>query len=262
MRAGPSVWRAAAWGILLQGSWLALAAAAWSVTLRIEGVLDALGAGPAWSARTLDAWALLPPFAVACVLGRRIARDRAAGRPARALACAALALSAALVAGFFFGHREFLLHRFAAVREGVLYRSAQMGQASLGRIFEDHGIQTLVVLVDSPEVLERERAFSERHGVRFVHVPMNDPARGASRFLEIVRDPARHPVLVHCEYGIGRTGIASAVFRMEFDGWDGGRALAEARLFGGYDAFENGSSGRQFILSYAPRPGFPSAAVP
>lgn len=51
-------------------------------------------------------------------------------------------------------------------------------------------------------------------------------------YLNFVTDPANQPVYVHCEQGIGRTGIAIAVYRMAVEGWTPQRALDEANAHG------------------------------
>ena len=51
-------------------------------------------------------------------------------------------------------------------------------------------------------------------------------------YLNFVTNPANQPVYVHCEQGIGRTGIAVAVYRMAVEGWKPQRALDEANAHG------------------------------
>jgi hypothetical protein len=45
-------------------------------------------------------------------------------------------------------------------------------------------------------------------------------------------DPANYPVLLHCRAGLHRTGVLTAVYRMEYNHWSAGRAWQEMRDFG------------------------------
>jgi protein tyrosine phosphatase (PTP) superfamily phosphohydrolase (DUF442 family) len=233
--------------------WLIFTSVSQTVTLRVEEFLDALGASPGVAARALDAWVLLPiaaiGFAYAFAHGRRSRAD-SGWRPSAFVAVATL-----FCAVFFFANSSYLLHRFSPVREAVLYRSAQMGEATLRGSLERYGIRTLLVLRNSNEVRERESRLAESVGVRFVYIRMDETEDGVERFLEVVGDANNHPILAHCRHGIARTGVVSAVFRMEYDDWENTDALAEARRIGGYDTFGEGSKKREFILSYEPRSG-------
>ena len=47
------------------------------------------------------------------------------------------------------------------------------------------------------------------------------------RFLKIVTDPKRAPVLVHCQHGADRTGTVIAVYRIAVQGWSKAEAIRE-----------------------------------
>jgi protein-tyrosine phosphatase len=53
------------------------------------------------------------------------------------------------------------------------------------------------------------------------------------RFLQIVGNPRRTPVLVHCMHGADRTGTVCAVYRVVVQGWTKKEAVREMRE-GGY----------------------------
>ena len=48
-------------------------------------------------------------------------------------------------------------------------------------------------------------------------------------FLEIVTDPEKRPVFVHCMHGADRTGTMVAVYRIVVEGWDKEKAIDEMR---------------------------------
>src|SRR3954470_3956065 len=52
------------------------------------------------------------------------------------------------------------------------------------------------------------------------------------RFFDVVLDPARQPVYIHCAFGKDRTGTMAAVYRLEIDGWTADEALQEMEASG------------------------------
>jgi protein tyrosine phosphatase (PTP) superfamily phosphohydrolase (DUF442 family) len=61
------------------------------------------------------------------------------------------------------------------------------------------------------------------------------------RFLQIVSDPQKTPVFVHCQHGSDRTGTMCAVYRMAIQGWSKEEAIAELTQ-GGYGFHETWSN--------------------
>jgi protein tyrosine/serine phosphatase len=53
------------------------------------------------------------------------------------------------------------------------------------------------------------------------------------RVLRILNDPARGPILVHCQHGADRTGTMIAMYRMIVQGWSREQAVDEL-VNGGY----------------------------
>lgn len=134
------------------------------------------------------------------------------------------------------------LRHFHVVRQGVLYRSAQLNEAGLRQVVRDLGVRTIVNLRDGLQTNDqREETFCRDNGVRFVrikplswngvqgHTPVE---AGLRTFLRVMSDSANHPVLIHCYRGVHRTGGYVAVYRMEMEGWKKDEALAEMRNLG------------------------------
>lgn len=146
-------------------------------------------------------------------------------------------------------------YRFQVVSEGKLYRSAEMPPDELARRCRRLGIRTVIDFRKPGGDVDAERAALARGGVRHVHlpskqVPKPEVVRG---FLEVMDDPANLPALLHCTHGVGRTGVLSAVFRMEYEGWSNDRARREAQRLGGIKSFRKDKPKGRFLLNYTPR---------
>ncbi len=76
-------------------------------------------------------------------------------------------------------------------------------------------------------------AQSSSPGMSAIHIPVVDNVppteRQVEQFLAAVTEPG--PAYVHCEAGVGRTGVMVACYRIA-SGWSPREALAEARNFG------------------------------
>ena len=169
--------------------------------------------------------------AVAGAEGRRSPRGQGKVRAASTSLAALLVLG-----GLLYWFHQRLLPHFHTVQHGVLYRSGQPRSLGL-RAVQAHGIRTVINLraADSDGV-QAERDFCARHGLRFLSIPIGttteEIAAVVQEFLAVMKDKSNHPVLVHCSRGKERSGILSAVFRMECDGWSNQKALHEMQSLG------------------------------
>ena len=159
-----------------------------------------------------------------------------------------------------FAHRERQESRhFRVVRDGVLYRSAQLPTSGIGRAVKEVGIRTVVSLRDADRVADQaEEKYCAEKGIRFVRIePLSWAGvqgtapidKGLARFLEVMSDPKNHPVLVHCYRGVHRTGAYVAVYRMECEGWSRDRALTEM-VTAGYDLLDKHDDLRGYMNHY------------
>ena len=149
---------------------------------------------------------------------------------------AALTVLILMVGGGYWYFIQVALPHFGAVREGVLYRSGQ--PRGLGLAWVKHsGIRTLVNLrKPHSDGTPEEKAFAAANGLNFHNFSIGsshaDIERTVARFLDIVDDKSNWPILVHCSRGKERSGVLSAVFRIEFDRWPNERALEETYRLG------------------------------
>jgi tyrosine-protein phosphatase SIW14 len=139
-------------------------------------------------------------------------------------------------------HEEKQTLNFRVVREGVLYRSAQMTLPGLKRAVHDYGIRTVVSLRDEdrPDDLAEE-AYCRKEEINFYRLPprhwdtTDGPAEvegNVARFRDIISDADNYPILVHCFAGIHRTGAYVAIYHMERDRWSNEEAIADLKASG------------------------------
>ena len=81
-------------------------------------------------------------------------------------------------------------------------------------------------------------------GLAYEHIYMkawHPEEEDVVRFLKMVTDPKRAPVLVHCQHGADRTGTMIAVYRIAVQGWSKAEAIREMTEggFGFHQAWSN-----------------------
>ncbi|MDY6987988.1 MAG: tyrosine-protein phosphatase [Thermodesulfobacteriota bacterium] len=182
------------------------------------------------------------------------------------VAAGALLVAAACV-GALYGYWAVLDHRFWAVSEGKVYRSAAMPPERLVKKARGYGIKTVIDLRRDPDEVAPERSALAEVGVRHLHlpskqVPTEETVRG---FLEIMDRQEYQPVLIHCEHGEGRAPLFSAIYRIEFEGWSKDRARRASSFLPFRGNFAPDSRKGMFLRNYVPRrqrnTQLPSAAV-
>jgi tyrosine-protein phosphatase SIW14 len=164
--------------------------------------------------------------------------------------------------------------RLREVVPGHVYRSGQLTAQGFADAVHRLGIRTFINLQDDfPDPNIRESFWNNRGikesdlcrllGVRFVliepdlvsrfSVPTARPA-AIERFLQLMDDPSTYPVLIHCKAGLHRTGVLTAVYRMEYQGWSRIEAFEEMRDAGFGDRFCTIANDyvKQYVLTYTP----------
>jgi len=107
----------------------------------------------------------------------------------------------------------------------ALYRSAQPSPEGMNNL-KSMGIETVVNL----RSFHSDREEIGDTGLAYEHIYMkawHPEEKEAVRFLQIVTNPRRVPVIVHCHYGADRTGAMCVLYRVAVQGWSKEEAIEE-----------------------------------
>jgi protein tyrosine/serine phosphatase len=74
------------------------------------------------------------------------------------------------------------------------------------------------------------------------------------QFLEVMDKPESYPVLIHCRAGLHRTGMMTAIYRMEYEGWTPRGAFQEMKAngFGEFVCSSANDYVMEYVLTYRP----------
>jgi hypothetical protein len=171
--------------------------------------------------------------------------------------------------------------RLREITPGLVYRSGWMSAPGFEEAVRRYNFRTVINLMEDEEdpVLFRsyflgggirESELCKKLGVRYVllapdllpadQVPAERP-RAIAEFLRVLDDPRSYPILWHCRAGLHRTGVFTAIYRMEYQGWAPLQAWRELKAngFGEYNCYADNPYITQYILTYRPRPHRPAA---
>lgn len=128
---------------------------------------------------------------------------------------------------------------FGVVKEGVLYRSADLTPAATKKVHDQQHIKTIVDLgaFDVGSAKERVAADTasalgiQRHVFRLEGDGTGNP-NAYVQALRIINDPKNQPVLVHCAAGAQRTSGCVMLYRNLIEGVPFERAYEESYGYG------------------------------
>jgi hypothetical protein len=204
------------------------------------------------------------------------------GQTGKQVLVGALAVLLLGVAPFVF-YRMVYTHgkRLRVIVPGRVVRSGQMTADGFADAVARFHLRTIVNLQDDfpdPDIARcffggrtiKESELCRRLGVRYVqlspglisrrHGPGERPAV-IDEFLALMDQESTYPVLIHCKAGLHRTGLLSAIYRMEYQGWSRAAAFREMKAhgFGVWACNAANDYVSQYVLSYRPgvrgRPG-------
>jgi tyrosine-protein phosphatase SIW14 len=162
--------------------------------------------------------------------------------------------------------------RLREVDPGRVYRAGELTADGIADAVERLKIRTILNLQDDypdPDICRsfwdwntvKESDLCRQLGVRYVlikpdlisrhDVPLDRPA-AVDEFLRLMDREDTYPVLIHCKAGLHRTGVMTAVYRMEYQGWTPQEAYAELKAhgFGDWVCTSANDYVNQYVLQY------------
>lgn len=147
---------------------------------------------------------------------------------------------------------------FHVVTEGKAFRSAQLGSEALAGYIKQYNIQSVVNLRDghSDEAWYKEEvAVCNMLGVQHYDVRLSStrmPKPESIHQLIAVFKSAPRPVLIHCQGGADRTGLASAIWKVVVDKESKTEGKKQLSLRFGHLPFGKASAMDRFFKEWEP----------
>lgn len=175
--------------------------------------------------------------------------------------------------------------RLRPITDGRVYRSGCLTADGFREFIVKNKIKTVINLMEeNPDPVLHANRFSRSEtkestlckelGVtfKFLYVELlpedqtgKVKPKAIDEFFQIMDYEKAYPVLLHCKAGLHRTGVLSAVYRMEYEGWSREDAMRELRShgFGHFIANKSNPYIAQYVLPYQPRSkSLPGREVP
>ena len=158
-------------------------------------------------------------------------------------------------------------HNFETITEGKVYKSGVIPPDEIADYVNKYHIKSIVDLrfpgtqnlKDNPEIpaeLTAEiNAVAKLKGVTYFNngsdqVPNEE---NLVTFFKIMDNSANYPVLIHCYHGVGRAEMYSALYRIEYEGWDIDKARTSTRFLTKWSSFDLGKPKGDFLHDYVSR---------
>ena len=123
---------------------------------------------------------------------------------------------------------------FHEVEEGF-FRGGQPDEKGIEAL-KTLGIQTVISFRNEKKIIEWERELVEKNGMSFISIPLTwrkgPTDEKVHYFLNIVSQPDRRPLFIHCREGRDRTGAMVALYRIAWQRYPIEEAYREAKHFG------------------------------
>lgn len=158
-------------------------------------------------------------------------------------------------------------HNFMTISEGKVYKSGVIPPNEIESYVKKYHIKSIVDLrfpgtgdgVNNPEIpnelTAEKEAVAKIPGVNYFNngsdqVPKQE---NLDSFFKIMDNKANYPVLIHCYHGIGRAQMYSAIYRIEYEGWNNEDARHKAAFPLMFSSFDDGKPKGEFLKAYKSR---------
>lgn len=135
-----------------------------------------------------------------------------------------------------------------------LFRGGEPTQRALEELAALH-VHLVIDLREPGEKTRLEQEMVEAQKMKYLNIPLNafhaPTDDQIHRILWLLVNGDTQKIFVHCWRGKDRTGTVVACYRIQHDGWDNRKALAEAHQYG-MSFTERGM--RSYILHFSPVP--------
>jgi protein tyrosine/serine phosphatase len=158
-------------------------------------------------------------------------------------------------------------HNFETITEGKVYKSGVIPPDEIADYVNKYHIKSIVDLrfpgtlnlKDNPEIpaelTAEQNAVAKIKGVTYFNNGSDQVPKEENlvTFFKIMDNPANYPVLIHCYHGVGRAEMYSALYRIEYEGWNTEKARTNTRFLTKWSSFDIGTPKGDYLMQYHPR---------
>ena len=174
-----------------------------------------------------------------------------------------------LTTGGIYVYQVHFNYRFRTVDNDKVYRSGTIPPEKLGEYIKKYHIKSIIDLrspgegdaSDNPEKLEdvlaEKDAVGKIPGVNYFNIKSDQiPSQNnLDSFYKVMDQPENYPVLIHCHHGVGRAGIYSAIYQIEYQKLSNDKARENTRSFMElrplkFSSFDDGKAKGEFLKNY------------